>query len=168
MIVSRSDRREEKSFCYIPTKNQKIKKSYKKYQKRKKRREREEKFEINLQIQPFDFEISCSKYQKEREREDSSLLSRHSCGWSNWGWWAVKSRVANVREREEEAKKSCRCVSSTYLFSSSSHIFSFLFHFIDSRAPRAFCPYRIQFGTLNQCSNFFAAHLRCYEPKWKK
>lgn len=26
-----------------------------------------EKFKINLQIQPFDFEISCSKYQKKKK-----------------------------------------------------------------------------------------------------
>lgn len=31
--------------------------------KERKKGKREEKFEINLQIQPFHFEISCSKYQ---------------------------------------------------------------------------------------------------------
>lgn len=40
--------------------------------------------------------------------------------------------------------------------------FSLSFHRLSS-AARVFLPYRIQFGTLNQCSNFFAARLlRCY------
>lgn len=42
--------------------NQKIEKTKPTKIKEEKKEERE-KFEINLQIQPFDFEISCSKYQ---------------------------------------------------------------------------------------------------------
>lgn len=38
-----------------------------------KKKEEREKFEINLQIQPFDFEISCSKYQ------NSFCYSKKSC-----------------------------------------------------------------------------------------
>lgn len=34
-----------------------------KNQRRKNKKEEREKFEINLQIQPFDFEKSCAKYQ---------------------------------------------------------------------------------------------------------
>lgn len=52
--------------------NQKIEKKPTKIKKEKK--EEREKFEINLQIQPFDFEISCSKYQNSATVKHVSLF----------------------------------------------------------------------------------------------
>lgn len=43
--------------------NQKIEKKPTKIKEEKNKKEEREKFEINLQIQPFDFEKSCAKYQ---------------------------------------------------------------------------------------------------------
>lgn len=45
------------------------------YTEKKKEGRKWEKFKINLQIQPFDFEISCSKYQNTRG-ESASLAKQ--------------------------------------------------------------------------------------------